>query len=299
MKPSTIKYFIREGFSNVGKNMLMTIASILAVSACVSILSFSFTIGTNLNGILKQMEDSIGISAFLSDNPNSTEIDKIRRDVLDINYVDEVKYISPNDALVDLMDDWGADEEIFAGFSNENNPLSHSLQISITDIEYQDYVLNALGNVEGIETVRHGQSETEAITKVGQAFNVASAIIMIALCAISIMIIINTIRISVVNRRIEINIMKYVGATDWFIKWPFILEGSVIGFIGAIIPIILGIPVYIQSIAVLREFIPMIDMMEFKLVGEIYIFLAPVAVVFGVLLGVFGSMTSIKKHLKV
>lgn len=299
MKPSTIRYFIREGFGNVSKNMLMTAASILAVSACISLLTFSYTISVNISGVLNQMEDSIGISVFLDGEPISSDIDAMRKSIEGIIHVQDVKYISPDDALEELKESWGSDEDIFDGLDSSNNPLSHSLQISIYDIEYQGEVLRELEKLDGIANIRHGQTETDLIMSVSQAINISSIVVMIILGIVSIMIIVNTIRISVANRRVEINIMKYVGATDWFIRWPFILEGGVIGFIGASIPIALGIPIYSKTIEMIYSFIPMLEMIRFKVVGDIYMVLAPVAMVFGIGLGVFGSVTAIKKHLKV
>lgn len=299
MKPSTIRYFIREGFGNVSKNMLMTAASILAVSACISLLTFSYTISVNISGVLNQMEDSIGISVFLDGEPISSDIDVMRKSIEGIIHVQDVKYISPDDALEELKESWGSDEDIFDGLDSSNNPLSHSLQISIYDIEYQGEVLRELEKLDGIANIRHGQTETDLIMSVSQAINISSIVVMIILGIVSIMIIVNTIRISVANRRVEINIMKYVGATDWFIRWPFILEGGVIGFIGASIPIALGIPIYSKTIEMIYSFIPMLEMIRFKVVGDIYMVLAPLAMVFGIGLGVFGSVTAIKKHLKV
>lgn len=299
MKPSTMKYFFRESFSGLKKNMLMTMASMVAVAACISILSFSFCVGTNLRHMLNQMEDSIGISVFLSGELSGEEIENMKKEIGKIDHVENVQYISPSDALHDLKQDWGADEDIFIGLDEENNPLSHSFQISLDKIENQNGVLTALENVDGIDNVRHGQTETEVLMKANRIFSIASAIVMLLLGAISVMIIMNTIRISVVNRRIEINIMKYVGATDWFIRWPFIIEGIIIGVVGALVPLILGFPIYAKVTSAIFEYLPMIKFVQFRLTGDVFGFLFPMGIVFGIALGVIGSVTSIRKHLRV
>lgn len=299
MKPSTIKYFFRESFSGLKKNMLMTMASMVAVAACISILSFSYCVGSNLQYMLDQMEDSIGISVFLSGELTGEEIENMKTEISKIDHVENVEYISPADALEDLKKDWGAEEDIFIGLDSENNPLSHSFQISLDKIENQNGVLTALENVDGIDNVRHGQTETEVLMKANRIFSIASVIIMLLLGAISIMIIMNTIRISVVNRRIEINIMKYVGATDWFIRWPFIIEGIIIGVVGAIVPLIIGFPIYAKVTSAIFEYLPMITFIQFKLTGDVFGFLFPFGIIFGIALGVIGSVTSIRKHLRV
>ena len=294
MKPSTIRYFIREGLSGLKMNMLMTMASIVAVAACISILSFSYCVGSNLRYMLGQMEDSIGISVFLKGDLSGEQIENMKDEIAKIDHVQSVEYISPSDALVELKKDWGADEDIFVGLDGENNPLSHSFSISLDNIENQDAVLTALEKIDGI-----GQTEKEVLLKASRVFNVGSVLVMLLLGVISIMIIINTIRISVMNRRVEINIMKYVGATDWFIRWPFIVEGIIIGIIGALVPLVLGLPIYTKVTSAIFDYLPMIKFIQFRLTGDVFGFLFPFGIIFGVALGVIGSVSSIRKHLRV
>lgn len=299
MRPSTIKYFFRESISGLKKNLLMTTASAVAVAACISILAFSYCVGSNLQYMLDQMEDSIGISVFLKGELTGEEIENMKTEIGKIDHVENVEYISPADALEDLKADWGADEDIFVGLDEENNPLSHSFQISLDKIENQNGVLTALENVEGIDNVQHGQTETELLMKANRIFSVASVVVMLILGVISVMIIMNTIRISVVNRRIEINIMKYVGATDWFIRWPFIIEGIIIGLVGAIVPLLLGFPIYAKITSAIYSYLPMVSFIQFRLTGDVFGFLIPFGIAFGIALGAIGSVTSIRKHLRV
>lgn len=299
MKPSTIKYFFRESLSGLKKNMLMTMASMVAVAACISILSFSYCVGSNLQYMLDQMEDSIGISVFLKGELSGEEIEQMKREIGAIAHVEDVQYISPADALDELKRDWGADEDIFVGLDEQNNPLSHSFQISLDSIKNQNTVLDELEGVQGIDNVRHGQTETELLMKANRIFGVSSVLIMVILGVISVMIIMNTIRISVVNRRIEINIMKYVGATDWFIRWPFIIEGIIIGLMGAIVPLLIGFPIYAKITSAIFEYLPMITFVQFRLTGDVFGFLIPFGISFGIILGVIGSVTSIRKYLRV
>ena len=291
MKPSTIRYFIREGLSGLKMNMLMTMASIVAVAACISILSFSYCVGSNLRYMLGQMEDSIGISVFLKGDLSGEQIENMKDEIAKIDHVQSVEYISPSDAR--------ADEDIFVGLDGENNPLSHSFSISLDNIENQDAVLTALEKIDGIDNIRHGQTETEVLLKASRVFNVGSILVMLLLGVISIMIIINTIRISVMNRRVEINIMKYVGATDWFIRWPFIVEGIIIGIIGALVPLVLGLPIYTKVTSAIFDYLPVIKFIQFRLTGDVFGFLFPFGIIFGVALGVIGSVSSIRKHLRV
>lgn len=300
MRPSTIRYFLKEGFSGLKKNLLMTVASIIAVAACISIMSFSYCVVSNLQYMLDQMEDSIGISVFLKGDLTSEDIENMKTTISGLDHVTNVTYISPADALDQLKEQWGADEDIFIGLDDTNNPLSHSFQVELDQIESQDAVLAELQKIEGVDKVEYGQSLSEMLISVSNVFQVAGILVMLVLGVISVMIIINTIRISVMNRRVEINIMKYVGATDWFIRWPFIIEGIIIGLIGAILPMLVGMPMYGKTVSLFYNHIPFVEnFVRFRVVGDVFSFVLPAALIFGILLGVVGSVTSIRKHLQV
>lgn len=300
MRPSTIRYFLKEGFSGLKKNLPMTVASIIAVAACISIMSFSYCVVSNLQYMLDQMEDSIGISVFLKGDLTSEDIENMKTTISGLDHVTNVTYISPADALDQLKDQWGADEDIFIGLDDTNNPLSHSFQVELDQIESQDAVLAELQKIEGVDKVEYGQSLSEMLMSVSNVFQVAGILVMLVLGVISVMIIINTIRISVMNRRVEINIMKYVGATDWFIRWPFIIEGIIIGLIGAVLPMLVGMPMYGKTVSLFYNHIPFVEnFVRFRVVGDVFSFVLPAALIFGILLGVVGSVTSIRKHLQV
>lgn len=299
MRPSSIKYFFREGFGSLIRNRLMSVASIATVAACVFIMSFSYCIVSNLQYILRQMEDDIGIAVFLDDDISNDRIVSIGEEIKNLEHVSSYEYISPDQALEDLKQEWDAGD-ILDGFDRETNPLSSSFQISLDGIEYQSQVLDELNKIEGIRNIRHAQSETEILLKVNNAISVFGIAVIIILGIISVVIIMNTIKISVYSRKNEINIMKYVGATDWFIRWPFVIEGVLIGFIGSLIPMALSWPLYGRSISVIYKYLPVVqNIVQFRQSSDIFTVLMPVAIMFGVILGVTGSITSMKKHLKV
>ncbi|WP_317368550.1 permease-like cell division protein FtsX [uncultured Tyzzerella sp.] len=164
----------------------------------------------------------------------------------------------------------------------------------IANIGDKDY------NYIGIEKIRHSQKESDILLAINNTVRIASIIIIIILSAISVAIIVNTIKLTVYVRKTEINIMKYVGATDWFIRWPFVIEGIIIGIIGSIIPIVICVFGYNQSVAIIYENMPFIkNYVEFKDTFSMFLAIAPVTVILGVLLGAIGSVNAIKKHLNV
>ena len=251
------------------------------------------------DSMLKQLESDIGIVVFLKDDVDSEKITEVSDKINKIEHVTLVTYISPQEGLDELKKEWDSDE-ILSGFDGENNPLSHSFEISIDSIENQSAVIDELKKIDGIQNIRNAQNATDMLLKLNKVLSIVGVLGILILGVISVVIITNTIKISVYNRRTEINIMKYVGATDWFIRWPFIVEGVIIGLIGAAIPLIISWPAYDKCVALANEHFSIVTNIASFLGGyEIFSKLIPLCMFSGILLGVLGSVTSIRKHLQV
>ena len=292
MKFRSIKYFFSEAFGGVIRNRLMSIASIF-------IVAISYFALTNVNYMLAQIEESIGIAVFLEDDVNSDKVLGINDALVAIDHVENVSYISPEEALDDLKESWDA-EEILSGFDESNNPLSSSFEVSLDDISYQEEVVDKIEQIDGVRNIRSSETETQFLVKINNFLSIFGSALIIVLAAISVVIITNTIKLSVFTRRTEISIMKYVGATDWFIRWPFVIEGIIIGIVGAAIPIIIAWPLYNKLVDVIYAQIPMVqNLVSFKFGIDIFSVLLPFALLFGALLGVIGSTISLRKHLNV
>ena len=299
MKFRSIKYFFSEAFGGVIRNRLMSIASIGTVAACIFMITISYCALTNVNYMLAQIEESIGIAVFLEDDVNSDKVLGINDALVAIDHVENVSYISPEEALDDLKESWDA-EEILSGFDESNNPLSSSFEVSLDDISYQEEVVDKIEQIDGVRNIRSSETETQFLVKINNFLSIFGSALIIVLAAISVVIITNTIKLSVFTRRTEISIMKYVGATDWFIRWPFVIEGIIIGIVGAAIPIIIAWPLYNKLVDVIYAQIPMVqNLVSFKFGIDIFSVLLPFALLFGALLGVIGSTISLRKHLNV
>lgn len=299
MKFRSIKYFFSEAFGGVIRNRLMSIASIGTVAACIFIIAISYCALTNVDYMLEQLESSIGIAVFLDDDVDSDRVLQINDELLTVDHVESVSYISPEDALNDLKESWDA-EDILSGFDETNNPLSSSFEVSLDDIAYQSDVVNKIEQIDGVRNIRHAESETQILVKVSNFLSIFGIILILVLAVISVIIITNTIKLSVFTRRTEISIMKYVGATDWFIQWPFVIEGIIIGLVGASIPIVIAWPLYNKLIDLIYKHVPMIQsIVSFKFGIDIFSVLLPGALLFGALLGIMGSTISLRKHLDV
>lgn len=299
MRFSTLKYYFSEASTGLRKNRWMTVASIAVVAACFFIVAFSVCVMSNLEYILAQIEDSVGVVAFLDDDVTADDVVRIGDEINAIDHVTLATYVSPQEALDELKVEWDADD-ILSGFDGENNPLSHSFEIEMDNIANQGQIVTALEQIDGVRKVSHAQSETEILLKINKVISVVGIVAILILALISVVIIMNTIKLSVFNRRVEINIMKYVGATDWFIRWPFLIEGLLIGLIGAIIPMVVGWFIYERILSVMTASFPaIVNLVQFRYAIDIFGTLVPCSLVGGMLLGVLGSMSSIRKHLKV
>ncbi len=299
MKFRSIKYFFSEAFTGVVRNRLMSVASIGTVAACIFMIAISYCALTNVDYMLTQIEESIGIAVFLNEDVNSDKVLEINDQLVNIDHVESVSYISPEDALQEMKESWDA-EDILAGFDETNNPLTSSFEVTLSDIQYQKDVVSKIEQIDGVRKIRSSDTETEFLVKISNFFRVFGSVLILALAAISVVIITNTVKLSVFTRRTEISIMKYVGATDWFIRWPFVIEGIIIGIVGAAIPIIVAWPLYNKLIDVVYQQIPMLkSMVTFRFGIDIFSVLLPVSLVFGALLGVLGSNISLRKHLNV
>ncbi|MBE6013501.1 permease-like cell division protein FtsX [Anaeropeptidivorans aminofermentans] len=305
MKLRNMKYYFRESISSIIRNRLMSVASIITVACCILILGFSYCIVSNLDYILKNLESEMMLSVYVMDSYDEDKIEELKSKILSIEHVTGTDYISSKEAMENFAKTYGSDDEenFFTGLEDsEDNILPRSFDIQVDDIENQEYVKNELEKMVGeeLEKVKYDKESIDVIIGINNIIRIASIIIILFLGLVSVIIIMNTIKLTVNNRKIEINIMKYVGATDSFIRWPFIIEGMIIGLIGAAIPTALCWFSYGKAIDLINANIPALtSLVEFKSVYSVFAVLIPFSLVLGVIIGAIGSVTSIKRHLLV
>jgi len=303
MKFRNLRYYIMESILSIIRNRLMSVASIITVACCIFVLTFSYCVIANVDNILKSVEDDMKLSVYILDEVAEEEIENIRSKILAVEHVTGTSYISSEAAMAEFSSDYTEDEDFFAGLTDGAiNILPRSFDISVDNIIYQDQVRAELEKYVGnyFEQVRYAKQSVDVLISINNIIRIVSILIILFLSIISIIIIMNTIKLTVNNRQSEINIMKYVGATDWFIRWPFIIEGMVIGLIGALIPVVLCLFSYGGIVGYVNEKFPAITVIvAFLSTQQVFIFLLPFALVLGVLIGAIGSVTSIRKHLHV
>ena len=299
LKFRNIKYYLAETFRNLVRNKLMSITSIITVAACLLIVVFSYAIASNVNYILAYLETSIGITVIVDDELDTSQVEKLHYELLQIENVAGATFISPQEALENIAQVLGDTEGILMSL-DEPNPLRRSFTIELTDIREQRQTVESINRLHGVLRVNEASSITDGLITLNNFVGVFSFVVMMVLGVLAVVIITNTIKLTVNNRRNEIIIMKYVGATDWFIKWPFVIEGIVIGIFGAMLPIGIVWISYDGLIDTIRNTdLQMILQMPFRTASELFPIFTPVVVILGVGIGVLGSISAMRKYLSV
>jgi len=275
----------------------MSVASIFAVASSIFIVAVFYIIGANIEFFMNQLESQMGMAVRIDENLSPAEYSRLEQRLRTIPNVADVKFVCRDEALDSMEASIG--EDATRGLRIDN-PLRDTFIVELTDLAYHDDVERAIWNVRELGVAEiHSQAEfARTLTTITTITTIITGILMIILATISVIIITNTIRITVNARKTEINIMKYVGATDWFIRWPFVIEGMIIGLLGGAVPACVCLFGYPRVIGAINE-IPMLDFIEFMPEEHIMLYVFPAALVLGVIIGLLGSITSVKKHLKV
>ncbi len=298
-------YFLKQASISIVRNRLMSITSIITVFSSVLILSVAFAIGININNFISNMEQSFSFVAFINDDV-TPEVSKAKYNELKaMENVREVEYTTSDQALEEFAATLGdeGNAEIIEGLEDDN-PLPSSFTVYVEDPEAMGEVIAELesdvGEGKTFSSVRHAQAQLEILTSIRRAVTIVSIGLVSVLGFIAIIIIMNTIKIAVTSRRVEINIMKYIGATDWFIRWPFVFEGIFIGVIGSFVAVIATVILYSQCVKWISNLMAyLVGGVQFLSATEVAFTILPVALIAGVLLGVIGSVSSLRTHLQV
>ena len=305
MKISTIGYSAGQGIKNIGRNKMFSIASVATMSACIFMFGLFFSLIMNFNYVLRNLEDNVGITVFFDEGLDQAAINTIGQEIDNITEVTECRYVSADEAWESFSEEYFEGNDAAAeGFrDNQDNPLANSAhyEVYVDRIEDQDSVVEYISSLEGVRDVNQSAEASATLTNINRLITIISLVIIAILLAVSIFLISNTVAMGVTIRREEIAIMKYVGATNAFVRMPFILEGIIIGIIGAIIPLTALYFLYQQAVTyILTRFSVFNSFMNGLLpVNSVFALLLPVGIVLGMGIGFIGSMVTIRKHLRV
>ena len=284
---------------------MFSAASIATMAACIFLFGLFFSLVINFRYIVKNAEENVSVTVLFDEDADQSTINEIGEKIKKYKGVTDVKYISAEDAWDDFKTQYfGNTEEAdkcAEGFENDN-PLANSSSYSvyIDKIENQDALVEYIKGLDGVREVNQLKGATQTLSTFNKLISyVAIAIILILLC-VAVFLISNTVSIGISIRKEEIGIMKLIGATNSFVRAPFIIEGVIIGFIGSAIPLVLLFVLYNKVVEyILTKFSMLNSVMTFLNVYQVFEVLVPVALVLGMGIGLFGSIITIRKHLKV
>ena len=297
MKISKLKYSFSEAKKNVLRNGLMSIASLFTIAACLVILGVFAIITMNLNSFTGKIEDQCEVQLYINLGTSEERVDKIGEEIAEIANVKEAVLYTKDEMYKYVKDDMFAGNEDLLEGLEDDNPFGDSYRITLESIEDTEETVALLEQIPDVEKVVNKQNVVNMVLNLSKIIRRFSIAVMIVLLIIAIVIISNTVRLTVFNRRKEINIMKYIGATNRFIKGPFLLEGLIIGFFGAILAFLLVFWGYYALLEYMRN----INIGNIELIGiwQVSPTIAGLFIVFGCLIGVIGSGISMRKYLHV
>ena len=317
MRISTFGYVGKQGVKNIWRNKMFSLASIATMSACIFLFGLFFSILVNFQYIIKSAEEGVAITVFFNDDATEEQKKEIGEQLESRDDVSEVKYVSADDAWAEFQKEYfGDNPELAEGFKDDNplagsdnyevymktvkgdnkDLIAKSKSLSATQ---QDLVKFAQ-SLDGVRQVNKSDVVANTLSSVNMLVAYVSIAIIAILLGVSIFLISNTVAIGISIRKEEIGIMKLIGATNFFVRAPFLIEGMIIGLIGAIIPLVLLFVMYKKVIEyVLTKFSMLSSVVQFMSVTQVFEVLTPVALILGMGIGLFGSVITIRKHLRV
>ena len=301
MRPSTIWFILKQGIVNIKRNWMFSLASILTMAACIFLVGVFYSIVNNVDNIAHKVEQEVPITVFFNEGTTQEQIEQISAMISQRPEVEKVEFTSADQAWEDFKEEYFQGSDAAEGF-RDDNPLVNSANLAVymNQIEMQGELVSY---IQGLDQVREVEQSEEAANTLG-SFNrlvsYASLVIIVLLIVISVFLISNTVSVGIAVRKEEIGIMKYIGATDGFVRAPFVLEGMVLGLIGAAIPLTALYFLYNTAVEyVLTRFNVLTGVVEFIPVANIYRVLVPISVALGIGIGLIGSFWTTRKHLRV
>ncbi|SFB46365.1 permease-like cell division protein FtsX [Clostridium frigidicarnis] len=296
MKINTVKNFISDAFKSLRRNKTISIASALTVAATLFIFGVFMLVAINVNKQVDNVQSKVEVVVFLKDDITYSDQRGVETKLREVSGVKDVIYESKGEALVKFKDQLGDNKALLDSYTNDKNPMPNSFIVKIETPEVAYTVEDSMNNMPGVEEIGNQKDLVDKVAKISSTIKWVGVAIFIILTGVSLFLIGNTIKLTVFSRRREIGIMKFVGATDWFIRWPFIIEGVVIGVIGAIFSNLVLFGAYKMFF---NKMISSLITSQLVTPGYIVSYLLAEFLLAGILVGAVGSFISLRKFLDV
>lgn len=295
MRISSIKYLLKEGIRNVWVNRMMTFASVGVLVACLLMTGAASLFSMNLNMAMNALEEDNSVTVYMADGLPTLKSVQVGEEIKKLDNVESCEFVPKGEALEELMKSMGDDGTVFSGLLGDDNPLNDVFKVKMKDLSQYQSTAKQIGTLEGVYKVRDYSDVAEKLTSLDHLVTTAGFWIVLILSLVSVFILSNTIRITMFSRRLEISVMKSVGATNSFVRFPFVVEGVLIGlFSGAISSGLLAL-VYDKTLKTITGIVPFFQPLPLgSVMGQIVLlFIAA-----GALFGALGGGISIGRYLK-
>lgn len=300
---SSFLYGIKQGIKNVFRNRLFSLASIGTITACLFIFGIFYCMVMNFQHIFSEVETTVGVTVFFDEGVEEDQILDIKSQIEKQDEVDNVHYTSADEAWKEYKEIAfpDTDQNILTNLDNDN-PLvsSASLEVYLKDAAMQQDLVDYIKGIDGVRSVNASKSVADSFASFGRLLSYVSLAIIVILVGVAVFLISNTVMIGITVRHEEIAIMKYLGATDFFVRAPFLIEGMLIGLIGSLIPVCVLKVLYEKVVSFMTtEFTSLSRFMTFLPSGEIFRVLIPISLIIGLGIGFIGSYVTLIKHIRV
>lgn len=295
MKGTSLKYLTHEGFRNVWVNRLMSLASVTVLMACLIIMGAGIMIYFNINNVVDKVQSQNVVMVYVADDASEDETTQVGTSLKGISNVESCEFVPKEVAFQEQIQSMGGDAALFEGF--DEIPLPDAYKVTVKDLSQFENTVSQIKQINKVDSVRENSDLASKLLSLRHAVSIVSVGLVIMLFLVALFIISNTIRITMFSRKLEISIMKAVGATNWFIRWPFMIEGMILGTISGIVS--LGVLWGLYAVAE-KVFAQTLSLIGFSLVpfSEYWWQILLVFVAIGLFTGGFGSLVSMAKYLK-
>ncbi len=299
---SVFVYSVRQGMKSLRKNRMFTLASIGTISACLFLFGLFYFVVSNFQHMIKEVETTVGVTVFFEDGISQEQVDSIGEAIRFREEVDHIEFISAEEAWAKFVRENFSDNTELVDSFGTDNPLenSASYQVFLKDISDQQEIAEYVNGIEGVRTVKRSDETAKNLENANLLVSYVSIAIIAILLAVSVFLINSTISTGITVRRSEIEIMRLMGASDFFIRAPFIVEGVVIGLVGALIPLVILFFSYNTIIQYIKTRFEVISgWLDFLGAAQVFQMLIPVCLLIGIGIGFLGSFVTVRKHLDV
>lgn len=299
MRFSTLSYTIRQGIVNIFRNKWYSLASMATISACLLMFGVFYAIVANFQYMVKAAQEGVAVTVFFDEDISQERMLEIGDMIEKRGEVSRVNFVSADEAWEEFKVDYLG--EYVDGFGDDNPIVgSDNYEVYLSDVSMQDNLVTYLESIEGVRDVKRSAIIANTLSGINKLIGYVSMGIILILLVVSVFLISNTVTIGISVRKDEIGIMKYIGATDFFVRAPFVIEGMLIGALGSLVPLGILYFIYNNVVGYVQDRFPMLsNLLRFLTVEEVFAVLIPISLIIGIGIGFLGSFSTVRKHIRV